>query len=561
MCVIDRDPARGGRSGPTEEFDYIVVGGGSAGCVLAGRLSADPAVRVLLLEAGPGSGHPFVRVPAAFPRLFGGRLDWGRSTTPQDGLAGRRVLWPSGRVLGGSSSINAMMWVRPMRPDYGAWSAAGGDRWGFEALDPYFDRIEDAEGLGEGHRRGGAVSIARQRDPHRLTAAFLEAASQCGIPRDPFPNLDEPAGASEAAVTQRRGARCSAADAYLRPARRRANLVVRTGALCERVVFSGTEATGVEYRLRTGPSRRAGARREVVLAAGAVGSPALLWRSGVGPGRDLATLGVEVVADRPEVGRNLEDHVTAGVVVATPGERTLASARSARELAAYVFGRRGMLTSPICEAYAFVSSVADAAPPDLELVFAPVAFLDEGTTLPRLHAMTLAAVLLQPESRGSVRLASADPAEAPIVDPAYLSDAGGHDAATLEAGVAWCLRLLRTPALARVAGEMIAPPPSSGPGADADLVRAAVRDFAQTLYHPVGTCRLGSDASSVVDPELAVRGVTRLRVADASVIPRIVRGHTNAPTLLVAERAADLITGRRDPAPTSAAGTEPGTAS
>ncbi len=534
-----------------EEFDFVVVGAGSAGCVLAARLSEDSSVRVLLLEAGPRDTHPFVHIPAAFPQLFASRLDWGRATVPQSRLGGRSILWPSGRVLGGSSSLNAMMWVRPMRADYDAWATAGGDGWSYTTLRPYFERIERAEGL-EGHATTGALSIERQRDPSPLTAAFLEATAACGIPRDPHPNPEAPTGASETAVTQMHGRRCSAADAYLRPALRRPNLVVRTGATCERVLVEHGRTTGVAYRAGSGPRRVAAVRREVVLSAGTVASAALLLRSGIGPAPELQALGIDVVAHSPHVGRHLEDHLTSGVVVEAPGETTLASARRPGALLSYLLRRRGLLTSPICEAYAFVSSGPTGAPPDLELVFAPVAFLDEGTTLPTVHGMTLAAVLLQPDSNGSVHLASPDIADAPIVDPAYLSDPAGRDAARLEAGVAWCLRLLRAPSLAARSGARIAP---AVLGDDAAVVEAAVRDHAQTLYHPVGTCRLGMDRSSVVDPELRVRGVERLRVADASVIPRIVRGHTNAPTLLVAERAADLLAGRPGPAFRSVADT------
>ncbi|MCU1489545.1 MAG: glucose-methanol-choline oxidoreductase, partial [Acidimicrobiaceae bacterium] len=429
-----------------ERFDYVVVGAGSAGCVLAARLSEDPGNSVLLLEAGPRDRHPYVHIPAAFPQLFDGRLDWAYRTVAQAQLGDRRVFWPRGKVLGGSSSLNAMLWVRGFPADYDAWASCAGPTWSYEALLPTFLKIEDTEGATPDdplHGSGGPMPVSALRDPNPLTGRFLEAAEQIGMARLDDPNAGGQ-GASEFVVTQRRGRRVSAADAYLRPARHRQNLVVRTGAQATEIVFSGRRATGVGYR--SGRSVSAvQATREVVLAAGAIGSPQLLLCSGVGRGEDLARLGIDVVADRPAVGENLQDHLTSGIAVASRRKVTLTSARTARALARYLIGRRGPLTSTVAEAMAFLSSRPGLAGPDLELVFLPVPFLDEGLRLPERHGVSLAAVLLQPESRGAVSISSPDPAVAPRIDPRYLSDRGGLDREVLAAGVRTCQRILAAP--------------------------------------------------------------------------------------------------------------------
>ncbi len=534
---MDGGEERIGRDGG--EFDVVVVGAGSAGCVLAARLSEDPRRRVLLLEAGPANRHPFIAIPAAFPRLFGSRLDWGDRTAPQPALGGRRVLFPRGRVVGGSSSINAMMWVRGMAADYDAWARVAGPGWSWDAVQPYFRRAEHAEGDGMPANgtmgRDGPLSITLPRELNPLTAAWLDAAHSLGL-AELAQNADEHDGVAPALLTQRRGRRHSVADAYLCPARHRPNLVVRTGVLVDRVVFDGRRATGVEYLL--GRRREvARARAEVVVAAGAIGSPALLLRSGLGPAATLRALGIPPVADLPAVGSNLQDHLTTGLVVESRMPVTLAAAQSLRQLVRYVLTRRGLLTSNVAEGYGYLRSDPALPAPDLELIFAPVAFLDEGLTVPSVHGMTCAAVLLQPESRGVVALQDADPASPPRIDPRYLSDERGADAATLAAGVRFCLRVLAAPPLAALAGPTIQPAETDGE----ELVAASLRDFAQTLYHPVGTCAMGLGRDSVLDGDLQVRGVAQLRVADASAIPRIVRGHTNAATVMLAERASDLV--------------------
>ena len=503
-------------------FDYIIVGAGSAGAVLANRLSADPGCRVLLLEAGPADRHPAVHVPAAFSTLFRSRYDWAYDTVPAAELAGRRIFWPRGRTLGGSSSLNAMMWVRGFAADYDGWAAVAGPDWSWNALTLHFDRVERM------------LHIETQRSPNPHTADFLTAARQAGFTVEPA-NRPEPDGFSQTMVTQRRGARFSTTDAYLRPVRRRPNLTVRTGVQVRQVHFHGRHATSVECSTPDGRIRTASARREIVLCGGAVNTPQLLLLSGIGDPDRLAGHGIPLVAANPEVGRNLQDHLVAGLIVRVAGG-TLADAQRPAEVARYLLRRTGMLTSNVAEAYGFVRSTPDLALPDVEVVFAPVAYVAQGLEPPPAHGLTVGAILLQPRSTGTVRLASTDPLAAPIIDPAYLSDPA--DRVTMLRGLAICERILRGPAL-RHQGFLVPD--------DADDLDEATRDgialegYAHTLYHPVGTARMGSDDDSVVDPQLRVRGVTGLRVADASVMPRIIRGHTHAPAVVIGEKAAELI--------------------
>ncbi|MDA8292467.1 MAG: GMC family oxidoreductase N-terminal domain-containing protein [Actinomycetota bacterium] len=534
------DPTTPRSAGSGEEADVVVVGGGTAGCVLAARLSEDPSRRVTLLEAGPRDSHPLVHVPAAFPRLFKSRLDWDYQTAPQPGLAGRSVYWPRGRLLGGCSSTNAMMWVRGVAEDFDEWAGAAGPSWGREPVARLFARVEDVEGAldgGDGGAgRGGPVPVRRLRDPNPLTRAFVAAAVASGIAPASEPHVGTGEGVGETLVTQSGGRRASVVDAYLRPALSRRNLVVRTGARCLRVELSGGRAVGVTYLVGR-ELREVRARREVVLAAGTVNTPQLLMCSGIGPGAVLSAAGIRTLVDSGGVGGNLQDHLASGLAIESLRPVSLRGTPSARELLRYAFGHRGMLTSNVLEAYALLRSGPRVAAPDLEIGFAPALFLDEGLTLPRAHGVTLAAVLLRPESRGTVTVASPDPTDKPVVDPRYLSDPAGADLERLEAGVRVCARVAATAPLAGELGRVVAPEGLTGE----PLVHAAVTGLAQTLYHPVGTCRMGRDASSVVDPELRVRGVAGLRVADASVMPTIVRGHTHAPTVMIAERAAELL--------------------
>lgn len=518
-------------------FDYVIVGAGSAGCVLAARLSEDPGTTVLLLEAGGTDDRREIHIPAAFSKLFDSDCDWAYRTVPQRHLDGRRLYWPRGRVLGGSASMNAMMWVRGLPDDYDAWQRAGADGWDHAEAVSYFRRIEDAVRRDPRHQgTGGPVRVEEQRDPNPGTDLFVAACVAAGIPRNPNANAATNEGVDYTVVTQRRGARHSVVDAYLRPALRRPNLTVATRAHVTGVVIGdGPAATGVAY-LHRGRRRMVRAVREVVLAGGAVNSPQLLLLSGIGPAAELRALGIHPVVDLPGVGRNLRDHLAVGVVAGTARSDTLAVAEAPREVARYLLARRGMLTSCVAEAHAFVRSAADLEHPDLELLFAPVPFIDHGRGGPPGHGYTIGAILLQPRSAGTVRLASADPLAPPLIDPDYLADPADLDLAVT--GLRRALEIFDSPPLSRVVRGFLVP--AARPRTTAELV-AAARAHAETLYHPVGTCRMGGDDLAVVDPQLRVRGVDRLRVADAGVMPGLIRGHTNAPTIMIGEKAADLL--------------------
>ncbi len=531
--------------------DYIVVGAGSAGAALAARLSEDPSISVLLLEAGGPDKALELHVPAAFSKLFRGPYDWNYDTVPQEKLEGRTVFWPRGKTLGGSSSLNAMMWVRGFAADYDEWTEAAGPTWSWEALVPYFQRVERTDDpVDPTQGSSGAQPVEHQRDPRRHTRAFLEAAREAGFPVTP-PNRPTGQGFSQTMVSQHKGARASTADAYLRPARKRANLRVVTNAHVRRVTFASDgadaapRATGVYVDI-DGITRHAVAGREVILAGGAVNTPQLLMLSGIGPAEHLAEHGIDVVVDSPGVGENLQDHLVAGLAPAAHGG-TLYGAERLPELARYLAGRRGMLTSNVGEGCGFLRTpVADRsgmAPdlPDIEIIFAPVPYVGEGLVPTPAEGITLGAILLRPHSRGTIRLASADPFEKPLIDPRYLTDPDGIDEATMLAGIAACERIIDTDALRGVTTGGWIQPAGGESMTPEERAEVSLRRYSHTLYHPIGTARMGQDAASVVDPELRVRGVTGLRVADASIIPSLIRGHTNAPAIVIGEVAADLV--------------------
>lgn len=520
-------------------FDYVVVGAGSAGAALANRLSADPANSVVLLEAGGPDKNQSLHVPAAFSGLFKSEFDWNYETTPQAGLGGRTVYWPRGKVLGGSSSLNAMMWVRGFAADYDGWAELAGPGWSYESLLPIFRKVERIEGATDPeHGIDGANSVEHQRSPRKLTETFLKAVIEAGYAVVPA-NSRQPEGFSQTMVSQKKGSRFSTVDAYLTPAKARTNLVVRTGAQATRVLFNGTRAIGVEYRIG-GELHRVLARGEVILSGGTVNTPQLLMLSGIGDAAQLNALGIPVVVDSPEVGANLRDHLVSFFAVETPGG-TLFTATALKEVGNYLTRRRGMLTSNVAEAYGFVRSSEHLALPDVEIIYAPAAYVDEGLSGIPGHAISVGPILLQPKSTGTITLASADPFEKPIIDPRYLSDAGGEDRAVLMRGLAIAERILSTPSLKAVStGKYIRP--MKGELLDSTTrATQSLNSLSQTLYHPTGTVRMGSDTSAPVDGELRVRGVQGLRVADASVMPQIIRGHTNAPSIVIGEKAAELI--------------------
>ncbi len=518
-------------------YHYVIVGAGPAGCVLANRLSADPACRVVLLEAGGPDRAREIRIPVAFTKLLQTEYDWNYHTIGQPELAGRELYWPRGKTLGGSSSIHGQAWTRGHPVDYDAW-AESCPGWSWQEVLPYFRRAEHRVGHNAGGVYGtsGPQFVSELRDPNPTTLAFLDACAELGMRR--LGELNEPdnAGFSLTPVSQRRGLRNSAADAYLRPVRRRPNLTVLTGAHVQRIVFDGTRATGVEYRDAAGVTQQVTVSGEVILSGGAINSPQLLMLSGIGDPEQLRAVGVEPRHELMGVGANLQDHLACAVIVHCPKPVTLFAAESRAQLVRFLLTRRGMLTSSINEAIAYVRSDPALIAPDFELIWLPVPVLGEGLTPPTAHGLTLAALFLQPDSRGQIRLASADPAEPPIIDPGYLT--AELDLRRLVAGMRIAEPLCDTAALRPYIGAPMAPWP--GKVDDATLTRY-VREQAQTAFHPVGTCRMGSDDAAVVDSELRVRGLDGLRVVDASIMPRLIRGHTHAPTVMIAERAADLI--------------------
>ncbi|WP_068036618.1 GMC family oxidoreductase [Nocardia speluncae] len=521
--------------------DYVVIGTGSAGAVLAARLSEDPGSQVVALEAGPEDTNRFAHIPAAFSKLFGGECDWGYLTTPQPELGDRQILYPRGKLLGGSSSMNAMMWVRGFAADYDEWATVAGDAWSFAGIVEYFKKIEAVEGASEPDEgRSGPLRISHQRTANPWTGKFLAAAELAGFKHERA-NTAQPEGFCPTMVTQKRGARWSTADAYLKPARRRPNLTVITGAHANRVIFEGTRAVGVEYR-KDNRVFTVEARKEVVLCGGAINTPQLLMLSGIGGEQQLRAHGIPVLHHIPDVGRNMSDHLVSLIGFGVDSG-TLFDAEKPRQLLDYLLRRRGLLTSNVGEAYGFVRSRPDLELPDLEIIFGPAPFFDEGIGVAPGHAVALGPILLRPRSRGTVTLTGADPAAKPLVDPKYLSDSEGADRAALLEGLRIAHRIARTAPLGPTLGPFLQPKRELD--TLDETLEEALTWHSHTLYHPVGTCRMGSDSSSVVTPDLKVRGVEGLRVADASVMPGIIRGHTHAPAVVIGEKAADLLAAAR----------------
>jgi choline dehydrogenase len=519
-------------------YDYIVVGAGSAGCVVAARLSENPRIKVLLLEAGKADAKQEIRIPAAFSKLFHSDYDWDYRTEPEPATANRPRYWPRGKTLGGSSAMNAMMYVRGHRSDYDLWRQAGNAGWSYGDVLPFFRRSESFGGTGgepEYHGRDGPLPVADQRSPNPMTHAFVAAGKSLGLARRDDINGVDQDGIGLTHVNQKNGRRWSAADAFLRPAMRRQNLNVATECLVHGVTFDGRRATGVTYA-RHGAVVAAQATREVVLCAGTIGSPQILMLSGIGPAASLSDLGIPVVAESPGVGQNLQDHIASGATYECRRPVSLASAESLGNLARYLLFGRGPLTSNVGEALAFIRTRDGLAAPDLELIFAPAYFMEHGAANPPGHGFTVGAVLLRPESRGWIALRSRDPAAAPLIRPNYLS--APADLSALIAGARTVRRLVATDAFAPYRGKEVWPGEHVvADGPLGDFIRAKC----ESLYHPIGTCKMGSDPLAVVDERLRVRGVEGVRVADASIMPTIVGGHTHAAAVMIGEKAAEMM--------------------
>ncbi len=519
-------------------YDYIVIGAGSAGCVLAARLTDDPNVKVLLLEAGGPDVKRSIHIPAAFTKLFKSPVDWAYETEPQARLNDRKMFWPRGKVLGGSSSINAMIYIRGNGRDYDHWHRLGNTGWSFGDVLPFFKRAEHQErGASQYHGVGGPLNVADRPYTNPLSRRFVEAGPAIGLPCNDDFNGKEQDGVGLYQVTQKRGKRHSAAGAYLKSATARPNLAVHTDARVTRLVLQGSRASEVEY-VQGGTTRSARAEREIVLCAGAISSPHLLMLSGIGPANRLEALDIPVAVDLPGVGENLQDHLVLPVAWECRKPISLAGAGNLRNLLIFAALGRGPLTSNLAEAGGFARTTADLEMPDLQFHFVPAYYLNHGFTTPRGHGFTIGPTLIHPKSRGTVRPRSNDPLDPPAIQPNYLAD--DDDLRVLIAGVRVARKLAQASAFDGTRGLERYP----GQSAESDeRIAEYVRAMVQTLYHPVGTCKMGNDSMAVVDDRLQVRGVEALRVADASIMPTIVGGNTNAPTIMIAEKCAELIRG------------------
>lgn len=516
-------------------YDYIIVGAGSAGCVLANRLSADPHIKVLLIEAGGSDRHPLIKIPAAFYRLFKSRVDYGFHTVPQAGADNRPLFVPRGKVLGGSGSINAMIYIRGHRQDYDDWAAAGNPGWSYEEVLPFFLKSERNHAFNNAyHSTAGEWHISSLQSVHPLTSSYLEAGAAAG-----YPVLDDLNGAADEGlglhqVNQFRARRHSPAHAFLHPILYRENLHLMRGAHVNKLILHGSRVVGVEVQQKRG-CHSLFASKEVIVSAGSIHSPLLLLRSGIGAASALKTHQIAVQHDLPGVGQNLQDHPVAPLVYRTHRGNSLDTAETLPNLLRWLFANKGPFSSNLAEGGGFLRTQADLPVPDIQLHFAPAFFVDHGFTRPAGNGFSLAPILLRPHSRGSVQLQPGKPNQ-PLIDPNVFGETA--DLERLCDGYVRALDICAAEPLASAATAPFQPAEAFNSRAD---MRAFIRQRVELLYHPVGTCKMGPEADAVVDARLRVQGLDGLRVADASIMPNIVGGNTQAPTVMIAEKAASMI--------------------
>jgi choline dehydrogenase len=525
-------------------YDYIIVGAGSAGCVLANRLTEDPSIKVLLLEAGGPDSRREIHIPVAFSKLFQTACDWTYFTEPEPQLENRKLYWPRGKVLGGSSSINAMIYIRGNSQDYDHWRELGNPGWSYADVLPYFKKSENQErGPSEYHGTGGPLNVSDLCCMNPLSQAFLEAAEESGFSRNPDFNAASQEGFGFYQVTQKEGRRHSAAVAFLRPAMTRPNLTVKTKVHASGILFEKNRAIGVSFQREEG-IEQARAEREVIVCAGAIGSPQLLMLSGVGNAAELRRFSIPVVCDLPGVGANLQDHPAIGLIYESLQPVSLLITENLSTQMRYLFFKNGPLTSNVAEAGGFVKLSANSATPEIQFHFGAGYFKNHGLETIKEHAYSFGPTLVRPQSAGYIRLRSSNPLDSPGIHANYFSDP--RDLDMMVEGVKMARRIGAARAFAKYRGRELYP---GNQVQSDDAIRGFIRKMVETLYHPVGTCKMGNDPAAVVDSDLRVHGVEGLRVVDASIMPSVPGGNTNAPTIMVAEKAADMIkrgTSRRE---------------
>lgn len=528
-----------------ETFDYIIIGAGSAGCVLANRLTEDSNVSVCLVEAGPRDKSPLIHIPAGFIRmLFHPTYNWMFMTSNEANMKGRPTFVPRGRTLGGSSSINGMIYMRGHRRDYDEWAELGNNGWGFDDLLHYFRKAENNENYknDKAHGTGGPLNVKYLEAPNAMNHTFIEAATSLQKRAIPDFNAGDNEGFGIFQVTIKDGKRSSAANAYLKPIKSRGNLTIVTGVQVNRVVLENGRATGIEYK-DGNETRRIAARREVILSAGAIQSPQVLLLSGIGPREELAKHGIAVQHALPGVGQNLQEHISAPVHFMSPSTASYGISwgsmpKIAWHFVKYAFGRKGLLGNNIVESGGFIRTKPGLDRPDIQHIFVPTHQGKPGQLLAWGHGYRVTCVVVRPKSKGSIGLNSANVGDPPRVHFNFFSDPEGEDMETLVRGLKDARRILATPAFDNYRGEAVWPPESVQTD---EQYREFIREFASTVFHPVGTCKMGRDEMAVVDDRLRVRGIEGLRVVDASIMPTIPTGNTNAPTIAIAEKAADMI--------------------